>query len=64
MKDLGAKHVSYDVSEAHFPIVGQALLDTLEKALGDAFTKETKEAWAGVYGVITENMVAGMKELE
>jgi hypothetical protein len=64
LKELGARHASYDVKFEHYPIVGQALLDTLEKALGDDFTPEVKEAWAGVYGVITENMQAGAKELE
>jgi hemoglobin-like flavoprotein len=63
LKDLGAKHATYDVTSDHYPIVGQALLDTLEKALGDDFTPEVKEAWAGVYGVITDNMLAGAKQL-
>jgi hemoglobin-like flavoprotein len=59
LRDLGAKHAAYDVKEEHYPIVGQALLDTLEKALGDGFTPEVKAAWVGVYDVITENMLAG-----
>jgi hemoglobin-like flavoprotein len=64
LKELGTRHVSYDVKFEHYPIVGQALLDTLEKALGDDFSPEVKEAWTGgVYGVITENMQAGAKEL-
>lgn len=63
LKDLGAKHATYDVKYEHFPIVGEALLDTLAKALGDDFSPETKEAWSGVYGVITEQMSAGMKEV-
>ena len=63
LKDLGARHVGYDVKFEHYPIVGQALLNTLEKALGDDFTPEVKEAWGGVYGVITENMQAGATEL-
>lgn len=63
LNDLGQKHATYDVKYEHFPIVGEALLDTLGKALGDDFTPEVKEAWAGVYGVITEHMSAGMKEI-
>ena len=64
LKDLGGKHVEYGIVEAHYPVVGQALLDTLEKALGDAFTPEVKEAWAGVYGVIQEKMLEGASEVE
>jgi len=63
LKELGARHASYDVKDVHYPIVGEALLYTLEKALGDAFTPEVKDAWVGVYGVITENMQAGAKEI-
>jgi hemoglobin-like flavoprotein len=60
---LGEKHATYGVKYEHFPIVGEALLDTLAKALGDAFSPETKEAWVGVYGVITEHMSAGMRDI-
>ena len=64
LKELGAKHVSYDVKEDHYPIVGQALLETLAAALGkDVFTNEVKEAWTSVYGVITEKMLDGAKEI-
>ncbi len=62
LRDLGAKHAKYGVTYEHFPIVGEGLLDALEKALGDDFTPDVKEAWIGVYGVISDNMSAGMKE--
>lgn len=62
LQKLGARHATYDVKYEHFPIVGVALLDTLEKALGDEFTDEVKEAWTGVFGVVTEHMSSGMKE--
>ena len=63
LKDLGAKHVAYGVEEGHYPVVGQALLSTLEAALGDAFTEPVKEAWAGVYGVISAKMLEGAMEV-
>jgi hemoglobin-like flavoprotein len=62
LKDLGARHATYNVKEAHYPIVGEALLDTLGKALGEGFTPEVKEAWTGVYGVIADTMCQGAKE--
>lgn len=63
LKDLGARHATYDVKEVHYPIVGEALLDTLGKALGEGFTPEVKEAWTGVYGVIQDTMCQGAKEV-
>jgi len=62
LQELGARHASYDVKYEHFPVVGEALLDTLGKAFGEEFTPEVKAAWVGVYGVISEQMSAGMKE--
>lgn len=44
LKQLGRKHVSYGVKAAMYPSVGQALLLTLEKGLGEECTPETKEA--------------------
>lgn len=54
---------TYDVKYEHFPIVGEALLHTLEQALGDQFTPEVRDSWTAVYGVITEHMSAGMREI-
>mmetsp|Transcript_114890 Transcript_114890/g.321069 ORF Transcript_114890/g.321069 Transcript_114890/m.321069 type:complete len:150 (-) Transcript_114890:162-611(-) len=62
LRDLGAKHVTYDVKYEHFPIVGEALLHTLEQALGDEFTPEVREAWTAVYHFITKHMTDGMKD--
>ncbi|MBD2858143.1 hemin receptor [Spongiibacter sp. KMU-158] len=55
---LGERHVSYGVEAAHYATVGQALLDTLAKGLGDDFTPEVKEAWGVVYGVLSSTMIA------
>ena len=59
---LGAKHVDMNLEQAHYDLVGQALLDTLAKAIGADFTDEVKEAWVGVYGVIVEKMQEGTEK--
>lgn len=66
LKDLGARHLSLGLKleKAHYDLVGQALLDTLSTALGDNFTAETKEAWVGVYAIITEKMMEGAAQFE
>ncbi len=53
---LGARHVGYGVKDAHYDTVAAALLDTLEKGLGDAFTSEVKAAWVEVYAVLATTM--------
>ncbi len=59
VKDLGRKHAGYGVKDGAYDTVGAALLWTLEKGLGPAFTPDVKEAWATVYGVLAGTMKAG-----
>ena len=56
VEDLGRRHIAYGVADAHYDTVGAALLWTLEKGLGAAFTPETKAAWAEVYGLLASTM--------
>lgn len=53
---LGARHAGYGVQDAHYDTVAAALLDTLAKGLGDAFTPAVKEAWTAVYVVLATTM--------
>jgi len=52
VRDLGARHAGYGVREAHYASVGAALLWTLRKGLGEAWTAEVEGAWAEVYGLL------------
>src|ERR1041384_6281492 len=56
VQDLGRRHATYGVEDRHYDTVASALLWTLEKGLGDAFTPETKDAWATVYGILATTM--------
>ncbi|WP_299551271.1 globin family protein [Seonamhaeicola sp.] len=57
LQDLGKRHVEYKVEPFHYTTVGEALLGTLETGLGDDFTPEVKEAWASVYGTMSDVMI-------
>jgi hemoglobin-like flavoprotein len=63
VKALGARHSGYGVTAAHYGIVGEALLWTLKRGLGEGFTPETRSAWAKVYGVLAATMQAGAAEV-
>lgn len=54
---LAKQHVAYGVKAEHYPIVGDALLWTLEKGLGDAWTAELAEAWTKAYGTLSGYMI-------
>ena len=62
VKALGARHAGYGVTVAHYAIVGEALMWTLERGLGDAFTQEVRYAWAKVYGILAGTMQTGATE--
>jgi len=54
---LGRRHGRYGVKPEDFETVGAALLDTLGEGLGDAFTLETRDAWAAAYGILASVMI-------
>jgi len=56
VQDLGRRHLGYGVNDKHYDTVGSALVFTLEKGLGDAFTPDVKEAWVTTYGVLSKTM--------
>lgn len=57
VQKLGERHVGYGVKASHYDTVGAALLDTLQKGLGDQFTAETKEAWTITYTTLANVMI-------
>lgn len=54
---LGRRHVEYGVPDESYQTVGAALLDTLEKGLGDDFTDDVKEAWTVTYVTLSNVML-------
>jgi hemoglobin-like flavoprotein len=62
VQQLGVRHIAYGVKNEHYNTVGAALLWTLETGLGDAFTEDTKDAWAALYGVLADTMKSAATE--
>jgi nitric oxide dioxygenase len=55
---LAKRHVSYGTKAEHYPVVGGALLWTLEKGLGDGWTPEIANAWTTAYGTLSGYMIS------
>ena len=55
---LAIRHVSYGAKPEHYPVVGAALLWTLEKGLGEAWTAEVADAWTAAYGTLSGYMIS------
>jgi hemoglobin-like flavoprotein len=55
---LAKRHVSYGAKPEHYPVVGAALLWTLEKGLGDGWTPDVAAAWTAAYGTLSSYMIS------
>jgi nitric oxide dioxygenase len=55
---LAKRHVAYGAKPDHYPVVGAALLWTLEKGLGSAWTPEVASAWTAAYGTLSGFMIS------
>ena len=59
VKLLAVKHVNYGVRPEHYTYVGNALIRTLHKSLGEEFTPEVRQAWVDAF-----RMLAGVMKQE
>ena len=55
---LAKRHVSFGAKPEHYPVVGGALLWTLEKGLGEAWTPDVASAWTAAYGTLSGYMIS------
>ena len=49
VSDLGRSHTAYGVADAHYDVVGQALLFALSAGLGPEFSEDVEKAWTAAY---------------
>ena len=55
---LATRHVAYGAKAEHYPVVGEALLWTLEKGLGAGWTPDVAEAWTAAYATLSGFMIS------
>ncbi len=58
IRDLGVRHVGYGVKLSDYDALKEALLWTLEQALGEDFTPAVRDAWAVCYDELAGEMKA------
>jgi nitric oxide dioxygenase len=63
VRSLGQRHAGYGVQPAHYNTVGEALLWTLEKGLGTAYTPEVESAWVSAFGLLSGLMQDAAAEM-
>jgi nitric oxide dioxygenase len=55
---LAKRHVAYGTAPEHYPVVGRALLWTLEKGLSENWTPEVADAWTEAYSTLSGFMIS------
>lgn len=63
VRSLGQRHAGYGVQAEHYNTVGAALLWTLEKGLGTAYTPEVEAAWVSAFGLLSGLMQEAAAEM-
>jgi nitric oxide dioxygenase len=63
VRALGGRHGAYGVKDAHYDIVGEALIWSLEQGLGDAFTPPVRDAWTETYTLLASVMKDSMSKV-
>jgi nitric oxide dioxygenase len=55
---LAVRHARHGAAPAHYDVVGDCLLWTLDKGLGDDFTPRLRDAWTAAYALLSASMIA------
>ena len=56
LQDLGRDHRKFGALAAHYPAVGDALLQTLQHFSGDEWSDRLRGDWAAAYGIVAGAM--------
>ena len=54
---MAIRHKGYGVKQYHYQLVGNALLWTLQKGIGNAWTEELNDAWVACYTTLSATMI-------
>ena len=54
---LAKRHIDYGAKPEHYPVVGEALLWTLARALRPRWTPEVASAWTAAYTTLSDFMI-------
>lgn len=56
LKKLGKNHIRYGVQPSHYPIVKQAMMETIDEILGNLKTPKTLDAWSAALDFVMDAM--------
>ncbi len=57
---LGMKHEGFNITMAHFDLMGVEFIETFREILGNDMTPEVEKAWKAMYKFMADFIIAGM----
>ena len=64
LRALGARHVAYGAEPAHYPVVGQVLIESMADVAGAAWRPEYSAEWSAAFDVVAGAMLDGAAAAE
>ncbi len=64
LRALGRRHVGYGASEVDYSAVGDALMWTLERGLGEAWSVDVERAWEKTFSALSQVMIRASRGTE
>lgn len=62
IKMMALRHEGYGVKPQHYRLVGNALLWTIQRGLGNDWNNDLQEAWMAAYTKLAETMIAAVRQ--
>jgi hemoglobin-like flavoprotein len=62
IRKLAARHADYGAEPAHYEVVGQCLIATLQDALPDVWDEELQQAWVTAYTILADAMIGAQQQ--
>ena len=64
LRALGARHVAYGATRAHYVIVGEVLIASMAEVAGEGWRPEYGREWAAAFAVVAGAMLDGAAAAE
>ncbi|HYF29632.1 MAG TPA: globin domain-containing protein [Chitinophagaceae bacterium] len=63
IRKLAVRHAGYAAEPAHYAVVGQCLIATLQEALDTEWNDELQQAWTVAYTILSQAMINAQQEV-
>ncbi len=64
LNDLGVRHICYEVTEKHYPVVKEVLLKAVKHVHQSEWNQEYENWWNALIAMMTDRMIAGCHSLQ